>query len=325
MQAISDTLGQLKLGKPTTFEQLTVFPLFGNASMDADYLMLDEALEQEQARVVEVSESGSVPDLRFDNLGDRKVLLVDGDELIGAKQNRIINLTILVPAHTQIEIPVSCVEAGRWSHRSDEFSSAGRNMYARARASKMEQVSACMKVSGDHYSDQSAVWEDIADRSSDLDVSSLTGSMSDLYEQHEERLGAFRKAFMVQDDQVGAVFVVNGQVHGLEYFNSPRPFSQYLDKLVGSYAIEAMLDRGEKTGPVSDDTVTAFLNRVAGADGETYLALGEGEDLRLSGEEIAGGVLVADNHVVHLAAFDIRNTGARTSSRARAYCNRPVH
>ena len=276
MQVISDTLGQLQLGEPNSFERLAVFPLLGDTSSEADYLTLDDALETEQARVQEVSDSGSVPDLRFDNLGERRVLLVDGDELVGAKQNRSVNLTILVPAHSTIEIPVSCVEAGRWAYHSDEFNSGRRSMYARGRASKMEQVSANMKVSGDHYSDQSAVWDDIETMACDLSVSSPTSAMADLYEGHEEQLGTYREAFKAEVGQQGAVFAINGTIIGLEYFDSPKPFAHYLDKLVGSYAFEAMLARETDGKAVSSDAVLTFLKTVGTAGGDIYLALGEG-------------------------------------------------
>ena len=149
MQTINDTLNHLHLGKATTFEGMTVFPLFSDQLREKDYLTLDEALEQKQARVIETSDEGDVPNLLFENLGNSRVLLVDGDELVGAKQNRIINLTILVPAHTKVEIPVSCVEAGRWSYRSREFSSAKRAMFSRARAAKAEQVTVRLKRSGE--------------------------------------------------------------------------------------------------------------------------------------------------------------------------------
>ena len=308
MQAISDTIDQLHLGKSTTFEGLTVFPLFGDTAFEADYLTLDEALEQEQARVLEVDEDGDVPNLLFENLGDRKVLLLDGDELIGAKQNRVINLTILVPAHTKIEIPVSCVEAGRWSYRSSEFKSAGRAMFSRARASKAEQVTSRMKRSGERHSDQSEVWENVAACSMHLDVESPTRSMGDMYEQHEERLGAYREAFEAGDKQVGAVFAVNGHVQGVEYFDSPRPFKLQLDKLVGSYAVEAVLRKQDESKGESKETTEAvardFLEQVAAAKGEAYTGLGEGEDVRLSADELSGGALVAGERVVHLAAFN---------------------
>jgi hypothetical protein len=73
-----------------------------------------------------VSEAGSVPELLVKNLAPSPVLILDGEELIGAKQNRIVNLAILVAAGQTLRIPVSCVEAGRWVHRSREFAAAGR-------------------------------------------------------------------------------------------------------------------------------------------------------------------------------------------------------
>jgi len=65
----------------------------------------------EAARITEVTESGSVPFLQVANGADRPLLLLDGEELIGAKQNRILNTTVLVAGHTEVTIPVSCVES----------------------------------------------------------------------------------------------------------------------------------------------------------------------------------------------------------------------
>ena len=73
MQTITDTIDHLHLGKATTFEGLSVFPLFGESVREADYITLDEALEQELAQVVEVSEGGVVPasDSLMSRCGDR--------------------------------------------------------------------------------------------------------------------------------------------------------------------------------------------------------------------------------------------------------------
>ena len=303
MQAISDTINQLHLGKSTTFEGLTVFPLFGDTPREADYITLDEALGKEQARVLEVDEDGDVPNLLFDNFGDRKVLLVDGDELIGAKQNRVINLTILVPAHTKIEIPVSCVEAGRWSYSSREFSSAGRAMYSKARASKAQHVSACMKVSGERYSDQSEVWENIAAHSASMGVKSRTSAMSDMYEENEVTLERYKEAFKAEDGQVGALFAINGKTQGVEVFDSSETFSHYLERLVSSYALGSFADKcndKEVTLPEAEH----FMDVIKKAKSERFDALGEGDDLRLSDDLLAGGALVAEGRVVHLAAFN---------------------
>lgn len=149
MQAILDRLATVRVAAPQTVHNLAMFPLLDSGDMEPAYLTLDEALKQHVITIDEVSESGSVPELKLVNLGALPVLLMDGEELVGAKQNRILNLTILVAALTTTVIPVSCVEAGRWSRRSATFGSADRTHYAAGRAMKMEQVSESLKERGD--------------------------------------------------------------------------------------------------------------------------------------------------------------------------------
>jgi hypothetical protein len=124
MQLLTDTLSSLKLGAPRSYRNLALFPLFASGGRLPAYLTLDEALEAKLARVTEVSDAGSVPELLFENDGDAPVLLVDGEELVGARQNRILNLTLLVGAKSRTVVPVSCVERGRWAWKTRHFASA---------------------------------------------------------------------------------------------------------------------------------------------------------------------------------------------------------
>ena len=80
MEQILDQALGVKIGEPVTFKNMTVFPLTGGPGMAADYLTLDEALAQKLAAITEVSEGGSVPELKFVNSGDKKVFLLDGEE-----------------------------------------------------------------------------------------------------------------------------------------------------------------------------------------------------------------------------------------------------
>ena len=75
-------------------------------------------------------------EIAFENGSSEKVLLVNGDELVGAKQNRILNLTMLVGSGQKLVIPVSCVELGRCSYRSGEFRSARRTLFAKGQGSE---------------------------------------------------------------------------------------------------------------------------------------------------------------------------------------------
>ena len=98
MDAIIAALDQLELGSPITAANLTMYPLLLPEESAPGYLTLDEALAAGLASVTEVSESGSVPELLVKNGAAKPVLILDGEELVGAKQNRIVNLTILVAA-----------------------------------------------------------------------------------------------------------------------------------------------------------------------------------------------------------------------------------
>ncbi len=79
----------------------------GNTEPVAYRPLIDQEIEEAVAAgsVVDEVGSGVVSRLLLHNLGDRPVLLVDGEQLVGARQNRILNTTILVPARTKLEIP----------------------------------------------------------------------------------------------------------------------------------------------------------------------------------------------------------------------------
>ena len=75
----------LTLSRPQSAGELTVLPLLRPGTAEPGYLTLGEALARGLTRVTEVSEGGSVPHLLFINDAMRPVLLLDGEELVGAK------------------------------------------------------------------------------------------------------------------------------------------------------------------------------------------------------------------------------------------------
>jgi hypothetical protein len=307
INAIQQTLGQVEIGAPQSFSDLTMVPLFYAADAPASYLTLDEALGKGLARVTEVSEGGHVPELRFENLGESPVFLMDGEELIGARQNRVINISILVGARKTIAIPVSCVERGRWSYVSREFRSADRTLYASAKAAKMRHVSQSLREERSRRSDQAAVWRDIAEKSARLSVDSTTEAMADMYEGSHRSLDEYHQALRPVPAQAGAAFAIGGRLIGIEVFDAPATFAKLFPKLVAGYALDA-IDRHEQgSAEVSLEQVRSLLRRIAAASAEQYAALGEGQDVRLSGYALGGGALVVGDRVIHLAAFEERS------------------
>ncbi|UCF68886.1 MAG: hypothetical protein JSV80_06250 [Acidobacteriota bacterium] len=303
MKPIRDTLESLNLSKSMIYKEVTVFPLIGDAPPAASYLTLDAATARGAVHVREVSRGGRVPELLFVNRGDLPVLAIDGEELVGAKQNRVLNLTILVAPHTKTVVPVSCVEAGRWSYAGDEFTPSACAQFAVGRAARMRTVSAALSASGSRHSDQHAVWDDIAAKADRLNAPSPTGAMAEIFARHRPSLEAYVRGLPVARNQTGAVFAIGPRVVGAELFDHPDTLSALWPKLVRSYALDA-IERAHHTDERShEDGAKSFLNHLADAEMRAYPAVGLGTDVRLSGPDVVGGALVLDESVIHLAAF----------------------
>jgi hypothetical protein len=279
MQIIADALSHITFGQPVSCGKLTMFPLLNGGKEIADYLTLDDAIKQGQAIITEVSEFGSVPQLSFTNNGALPVLLVDGEELIGAKQNRILNLTILAPAHQKLNIPVSCVEQGRWSYKSAAFASAPRAQFASSRAKKVASVSRS-RERGRADSDQSEVWEDIDRMAADLKVASPTSAMSDIYESYSANLDESVQKLSPVKGQIGAAFAIGGEILGFDLFDRASTLAKLLPKLVSSYAIQALSRRTDKgVEAPGEDAVRELLDAVSNSQERSFTATGEGEDV----------------------------------------------
>ena len=299
----------LAVGNPLVAGDLAVCPLIRPGTALPRYLTLGEALRQHLVQITEVSEGGSVPQLLLVNEATQPVLLLDGEELVGAKQNRVLNLTVLVPAMSKTLIPVSCIEQGRWHWRSRQFETANRTLYASARAEKMAQVSRSMRFEDSYRSDQSAIWDSIGRKAANFEVRSPTGAASDIYEHRRALLDDMVMQVKPQTDQVGAAFMVRGRLIGTEIFGSAHTFAQLLPKLVRSYGLDAIderaatLARRHRFEGDPARVVQAFLERLLRAAALDKPALGLGTDLRLEDRDLVGAALVHEGEVVHLSAF----------------------
>lgn len=303
MKEIQKYLSELGLGEVTVFENLAMFSLSAPSEGTLEYLTLNHAIALGVARVSEKSRGGSVPELRFKNTADLPVLILDGEELVGAKQNRTVNLTVLAPARKTITIPVSCVEAGRWHGLSSHFEMADHHHFARGRAVKVASVSRSLRRQGCRFSDQGRVWADIAAKAGRMEAPSATQAMGEIFHRHRGRVDDYVAAFSPASTQTGALFAIGSEVVGLDLFDRRSTLAAVLPKLVRSYAIDAM-----ETSDIGGDLATredaaSFLEKISQTEIETYDAVGLGNDLRLKAPEVVGGGLVVDGELIHLAAF----------------------
>jgi hypothetical protein len=319
VQTIIQTyLKEAKIGRKQSHQNLAIFPLLSGHATGLDYITLDEALAEELIEVVEVSEEGVVPELKVVNRSPCMILILDGEELVGAKQNRIVNTTILIQGKSSTVIPVSCVEQGRWAYDSRRFGSQKRFMSAQLRAMKAEQVHRSIRTSDDFYSDQAAIWKEISSKARRMGAESPTMAMSEIYEKKKAALNGYINHFRLVEMQVGAVFMINGKVVGLDCFGNPGTFSKVFRKLVESYALDAIdWQRQDRSKKALKSDVTKFLWAASAASVESRPSVGLGIDYRLESYSLTGFALAHEDQVLHFSVFARRNGHHENRYRSR--------
>ena len=344
---IKDFVGQLKIGKKQSFKNLSMYPLISDYRVAFDYYTLDEALDKKNIEILEVDESGSVSDLKVVNKSSMMALILGGEELVGAKQNRIINTTILVSGNSTIIIPVTCVEQGRWSYDGQSFSSdeliipdflrhdktqqnsssvrvpkafySGELMTpAFLRHDKTRQVSSSVRVQKAFYSDQCAMWSEISNKSVRHGAVSPTMDLGEIYEKEKTVLKEYLDGFNNIESQTGAVFMINEEIAGMDCFGKSETFSSVFHKLVKSYALDAIdwFDN-KKEYNVPKSKVTKFLKETSKTNIDTQKSVGEGMDCRLETKKIAGSALCYDSQIPHMAVFAESDIGRPNSKMQR--------
>jgi hypothetical protein len=120
-EVLAQALHGMEISDFVSHGLLHIFPLQGGAHEEGDVSLLEDALWAGTLRIEELHEAGSAPELRVVNEGALRVLILEGDELVGARQNRVVNSSVVVAAGSELVLPVSCVERGRWSYRAGIF------------------------------------------------------------------------------------------------------------------------------------------------------------------------------------------------------------
>jgi ARG and Rhodanese-Phosphatase-superfamily-associated Protein domain len=295
----------IQIGDPVEHRGIVIAPVYPRKDPKAEYLTLEEALPL-GFRITEIDEAGSVPELNAVNPLDRAVLLYDGEELLGAKQNRILNVTVLVAARTETRIPVSCVEQGRWHTRSASFDAAQHTAYPDLRRRKAERLSAEPLARG---AAQSAVWEEVAAKAGRHGVQSPTGAQRDIFAASENALAGLRKAFPLAAGQAGALFALGDRLC-LDYVSRPETFVCLYPKLLDGYLLDAV-EHLDGTS-ASQEQLAGFIAAADSAPSTRQPSAGLGDDLRLARSGLVGSGLVLGDELVQLCVFSADEERPRT-------------
>jgi hypothetical protein len=337
-EPIDATLAEpLRVGEPDVSGPLAVFPIFGPAPT-LDYLSFSHGADQ--VAITELEGGASVNDLTVENHGERPVLLYEGEELLGAKQNRVLDISILIAADAKTRIPVSCVEAGRWegARRNERFRPSRQAADPELRKLKQRRVRRRVASGGEARADQSETWNEVSGRIDALAVPSRTQAMSDVYEERRDTLGELREPIRLHEGQCGAVCTIAGRISILDYVGRPDVWADLHPALLEGYALDALrLAKAGKASAAAPEppeigTVRGFTLLVTDSPGEDRRhEAGIGETIRFAAGGVAGSALAAPtaegaSELVQLTAFpegDDAPGPTSGPSRSRARVERP--
>jgi len=181
VELLSSFIPKLRFEDTRDFgSRLRVTPVYWDTSPTPDerYYSLDEAFLAGAIEVSETDNAGTVREVQVSNIGNRPIILFDGDGLRGAKQNRILEHTVVVPTGASLLVPVNCVERGRWNYTTDKFAAADYKATPR-----MKQVKMSLKKQGFEHQVQSEVWATVSACSANLSVSSISEDLGEIMQR----------------------------------------------------------------------------------------------------------------------------------------------
>ncbi|MFZ1947612.1 MAG: DUF6569 family protein [bacterium] len=287
----------LEVGEPTSYENLTVVPVYRKDTCHIFNLgVLDEALKYKWLKITEV-EGGRVPQVEVTNLSDNYVYMMGGEILTGCRQDRLVGRDVLLaPRSKKVIVPVYCVEQGRWTYESDEFSSRqnlGTPML-RAEAQK----------AGDQA--QSKIWNEVGEihirggRAGETRYQTVfeTETVKSAIDVIEGKMVQVSERY---PDAIGVVVGVGDQIVSVDVFATSQVFKALWPKILRSAAL-ATVGR-DKRGSISAEDAARALRRFHDARYEERPAVDEGTELVSTDKDLNANVLINWNSVFHLAAF----------------------
>jgi len=270
------------------------------------YTSSSKVIKEKQLEVREINEAGSVNHLLVINSSEQHVFLMDGDILTGAKQNRVVNTSILLAPASKTVIPVSCVEQGRWSRTSDTFSTAGFTAPTSLRASKSEQVRASLRRNEGHKADQGAIWDTVQEYQKAFHVDSRTSSLADVFSEQEGQISAAAVAFTPVPGANGLAVFLGRQLISLDLFHRCAVYEEYFPGLVRGAVLESKRPPARKTTVSEAEAkfrTLDFLDSAEEAESEEFPGVAVGVERRFEIGDLHACDLRVGGTTIHLGVL----------------------
>ena len=297
--AIKHNLEHVSVGRPVTRGHITLFPVYVHGNR------VNIPTGSEAGVVIGEKASAEVPTLEAENPTQQPVLLVDGEIVTGGWQTRVLNVSVLVAPNGRIDIPVSCVEQGRW-HGGRAFDRKAMFATRRVRRAKNATVANNLRSSGMKRTDQGMVWDAVSAELSRLEVHAASGTLEAAAARLEGGDTLGRAADELRrmgplPEQCGVVITHGARVVSVEVFSSPEMLAAHWSAIVDAAILDAPVT--EPTTRPSASKVLRFLHRVTEAQATVTPGVGLGTEYHVRTPKFVAQALVHDDIVVHASAF----------------------
>lgn len=271
----------------------------------ADPAPLDFAMRRGDLVIGELPGTPSVSQVLARNAGQRPVLLLAGEELLGARQNRILNTSAWLDSRVQTRLQVSCVEQGRWADQGKGFRSASTLYFPSGLRAHTREVGHGYNRDGKAHGDQTRVWSDVQTRLEATGARTMTHSMHTIFKETDPRtLNVYGDNLRCGGDQWGFAMLYDGRLVGLELFCSPAFCSAVFGKYLRSYALDGGLGGKRHARGFEVDDLDELLDRVREIPMAVFPSAGRGQDRRFDCALFHGSALVLDDsRLAHLSLF----------------------
>lgn len=294
----------LAFGRPLSFRSLRLVPVDrrdrGIPTVPRDFLTLDHREARSEVRVGEVSSGGRVSRLMIENLSRRPLFVPDGTTLRGHKQDRVLNVSVVIAPRGRHAVPVSCVEKGRWSPGAGDGGGSVQG--------DIELRTLVNRSLIEEDIDQATIWSHVDDLIMHSGARSRTSAYRSVYERCERETGVYGRHLKCPSGASGVVVQLEGVTRAVDIFQTPGMLTRLWPKLAASYALGAIQAApeasGDRTPPLAPETIGPWMREVlAGVAVRGCAMFGSSRTYILGGKHVVGSACFWKRDLVHLALF----------------------